>query len=280
MKKKNLIQIIFISLFFLIKEVKLSQEEVLNKYGSIKTKYSSMIINSTEFNLGDDIYLAFNSESDCDDYLRYQFYDEIKDIYNQTSDLKYNMKAGSKAVTHLLGSKAHLSLYYTINKNKGYLENLKGNILYIEFKCEGEVEIKNTKENGSIIYLYIGIFIAVVFLIIFCFLVAKGCLFWYIYLKFIFKKRMFNMNNMRIPGNLGNNQLFMNYPQNRIVYITQPQNAFNNGNYINNNMNYNFNPNNMAQNVPQYPSRQINSEISGNSEYMNYSERNLVSQSS
>ena len=72
----------------------------------------------------------------------------------------------------------------------------------------------------------------------------------------------------------------MNYPQNRIVYITQPQNAFNNGNYINNNMNYNFNPNNMAQNVPQYSSRQINSERSGNLQYMNSTERNLVSQSS
>ena len=45
---------------------------------------------------------------------------------------------------------------------------------------------------------------------------------------------------------------------------------------INNNMNYNFNPNNIAQNVPQYPSRQINSERSGNSQYMNSTERNLV----
>ena len=284
MMKKNLIQIILIFLSFLIKESKLSQEEVLNKYGSIKTKYSSMIINSTDFNLGDDIYLTFNSESNCDEYLRYQFYDEIKDIYNQTSDLKYNMRPGSKAITHLLGSKTHLSLYYTINKNKGYLENLKGNILYIEFKCEGEVEIKNTKDNASIIYLYIGIFIAILFLIIFCFLVAKGCLFWYICLKFVFKKRMYNVDNIGVPVNLGNNQLYMNYPQNSIVYVTQPQNEFNNVNSISNNMNYNynynFNPNNMPQNIQQYPYRQINSEISANSEFMNSTERNFVSQGS
>ena len=57
MRKKNLFLIILILLIFLVKEVKLSEEEIISKYGSIKTKYSSMIINTTEFNLDDDIYL-------------------------------------------------------------------------------------------------------------------------------------------------------------------------------------------------------------------------------
>ena len=73
MRKKNLFLIILILLIFLVKEVKLSEEEIISKYGSIKTKYSSMIINTTEFNLDDDIYLTLNSDLKCDDYLRYQF---------------------------------------------------------------------------------------------------------------------------------------------------------------------------------------------------------------
>jgi hypothetical protein len=95
---------------------------------------------------------------------------------------------------------------------------------------------------------------------------------------------MYNVNNIGVPVNLGNNQLYMNYPQNSIVYVTQPQNEFNNVNSISNNMNYNynynFNPNNMPQNIQQYPYRQINSEISANSEFMNSTERNFVSQGS
>ena len=275
MTKKSLGQIILIFLFFLIKEVKLSPDQVLSKYGSIKTEYSSMIINSTEFNLGDDIYLTINSDLNCDDYLRYQFYDKINDIYNQSSDLKYNMRAGSTAKTNILGRKTHFSLYYTINKNKGILENLKGNLLYIEFKCEGDVEIKNTKDDPTIKFLYFGIFIITLFLIIFCLLLVKKCLFCFFCLKYICKRSpAYNLNNIPNTIDSSNNQLFVNYPQNRIVYVTHEKNA------NNNNMNHNFNPNNVASNVPEYPPRQIYSERSDNTEVMNSSERNLVSQGS
>ena len=264
MRKKNLFLIILILLIFLVKEVKLSEEEIISKYGSIKTKYSSMIINTTEFNLDDDIYLTLNSDLKCDDYLRYQFYDEINEIYNQTSDLKYNMQAGSRAVTNYFGTKTHLSLYYTINKNKGILGNVKGNILYIEFKCEGEVEIKNTRENTSIKFIYFGFFIGILFLIIFFILCAKGCIHWLICLIFIFRKRQtYNMYN--IP-----NQLYINYPNNRIIYVNPNQNT--------NNNNRNNNQNNFASSVPEYPPRQINSENSVSSDIMNSSERNLESQ--
>lgn len=69
---------------------------------------------------------------------------------------------------------------------------------------------------------------------------------------------------------MNNNQLYVHYPQNRIIYINQ------NPNSINNNINYN--PNNPASGVPEYPPREINSENSNSSENMNSSERNLVSQ--
>ena len=95
------------------------------------------------FERGEDIFIKLESDSNCDENIRYQFYDDINEIYNQTSDLKYNLRAQSRSVTHILGKKTHLSLFYTINKNRIDLDNSEGNILYFEFRCEGDVEIKN-----------------------------------------------------------------------------------------------------------------------------------------
>ena len=243
--------IISILFLFFIKEAKSFEEEIINKYGAIKTKYSSMIINTTEFIEGDDIYIVLDSESQCDDYLRYQFYDKLNDIYSQKSDLKYNIRAKSYAVTHILGKKTHLSLYYAINKNKNVLGNLEGKILYIEFKCEGEVEIKNTKSDSSNKFIYIGIFIVIAFLIIFCFLLIQRCLFCVFCLQYLFKKdyqnRGFNLNNIQNPQIVNNPQFFMNYPQDRYIYISQNQNGIQINN-PNNNINY-------AQ-IPEYPPQQ------------------------
>lgn len=268
---KNLctfISILFV--IFLIKEAKSFEEEVLERYSSIKTKYSSIIVNTSEFQQGDDIYLALESDSKCDDYIRYQFYDNISNIYNQTSDLKYNMRAGSRAETNVFGKKTHLSLYYTINKKSEVLENIKGNILYIEFKCEGEVEIKNTKKDASVIYGVIGLFICIIFLIIFCFLFIKGCLFWICCLRFCCKRNTMynrnNFNNIQNLPNFNNRQLYMNQIPSRIVNISQEQNIPQN-NYQIYNVNY--------SNIPNYPPQQQNSENSS-SEAMNSTDRNLV----
>ena len=73
---------------------------------------------------------------------------------------------------------------------------------------------------------------------------------------------MYNMYN--VP-----NQLYINNPHNRIIYVARNQNTINNRNN---------NQNNIASSVPEYPLRQINSENSVSSDIMNSSERNLESQ--
>ena len=263
------ISIIYIS--FLIKAVKSFEEEILEKYGSIKTKYGSMIVNTSEFQQGDNIYLKLESDSNCDDFIRYQFYDNINNIYNQTSDLKYNMRAGSRAVTNVFGRKTHISLYYTINKNGEFLNNIKGNILYFEFKCEGEVEIKNTKNDSSVIFIFIGLFICILFLIIFCFLFIKGCLFWICCLRFCCKRNtIYNVNNLNNMQNIANSrinqQLYMNQIPSRIVNISQEQNIPQNNNHA-----YNVN----YSGIPDSPSHQQNLENSS-STYINSTNKNLV----
>ena len=102
MKKQFFIYITLLFHIFLIKEINSYEEEILTKFGSIKTKYSSMILNTSEFERGDDIYITLESELNCDNYIRYQFYDDINEIYNQTSDLKFNLRAESSSVTNIL----------------------------------------------------------------------------------------------------------------------------------------------------------------------------------
>ena len=278
MRGKYFGQIVLYFLFFLVKEVKLFEEEILNRYGKIKTKYSSMIVNSSEFNINDDIFLTLDSYSMCDDYLRYQFYDEINDIYKQKTDLKYNIKPVSKILSNIIGRKTSIKLYYTINKNRGIIGNLKGNILYIEFRCEGEVLIKNTINDDSSIFVYFGVFIIIIFIIIFCFLFAKGCLFGFFCLSYIFKKKSINnINNAPNPVRFSTNQNFMHNP-NRVIYVSQDQIFFNNRNIYQNNQN--LNRNNLGNNIPNSPINKQNSERSSYKEIMNTTDRNLIFQGS
>ena len=272
MKKRFLLYVTILFHIFLIKEINSFDEEILSKYGSIKTKYSSMILNTSEFERGDDIFIKLESDSNCDEYIRYQFYDNINEIYNQTTDLKFNLRAESRSMTHILGKKTHLSLFYTINKNRIDLDNSEGNILYFEFRCEGEVDIKNTKTNTKIYFVIIGLFIVILFFIIFCFIFIKGILYSFICLKYIFGERNNNYNINAIP-----NALVMNAPQSRIVYIPQNQNLNQKNNLINqNNRNVinQINRNNIGR--PQCPQHQINHQNSSSSIIMNSSERNLI----
>ena len=275
MKKQFILYITILFHFFLIQGINSFEEEMLNKYGSIKTKYSSMILNTTEFERGDDIFIKLESDSNCDENIRYQFYDDINEIYNQTSDLKFNLRAQSRSMTHILGKKTHLSLFYTINKNRIDLDNSEGNILYFEFRCEGEVEIKNTKTNTTIYFVIIAFIIVILFFIIFCFIFIKGCIYSFICLKLLFGERN-NYNINTIP-----NTLVMNAPQSRIVYIPQNQNLNQNNNLINqNNRNivYQNNANYIVR--PQYPQhqqqQQRNAQNLSSSEIMNSTDRNLI----
>ena len=266
MKINYLIRPILFFFFFLIKEVKLFKEEILDKYGSIKTGYSSMIINSSEFYLTDDIYLTLGTNSKCDEYIKYQFYDEIRSIYNQTSDLKYNIKAHSKVWMDLIG----LRMYYKINKNKGILGDLKGNILYIEFKCEGKVTITNERDDPSKIFIYIGISIVLFFVIIICFLMTKGCLFWIFICFNCFCKKRNRYDIDSLPGldTISNEEISLQNSPNRIIYVYQGQNEIN----YNNINNPNFNPNNLSSDKNNLSLRQQNLEKSSNIENINSSE--------
>ena len=234
MKKILSLQTSFIIyLFLLIHKVNSSSELILQKFGSVKTTDNSMIFNTSQFNEGDDIYIIIDSELDCDEYISYQFYDNINEIYKQTTELKYIKSSDSYELTNIFGKKTHLSLYYTIKKEKNILDNLKGDILYFEFKCEGEVEIKNSKKVDSKISAYIGNLFVIFFLIIcfiLCFQICLKC--------FICIHNLLAPKNENPPPPIFPPAQFIHYPVNGMINVMPDLIYYNNNsNNINNNYN-------------------------------------------
>ena len=81
---------LFLFYFYFLVQALSSPEEILNKYSSIKTTNNYAIVNITDFNYNDNIYLSLKSFSSCEEYIEYQFYDSIEDIFNDTTDIKFN----------------------------------------------------------------------------------------------------------------------------------------------------------------------------------------------
>lgn len=238
MNKDNSRQLtIFIFSFFLIGKIFSSPEEILNKYSSIKTKYNSIFMNISEFKYDESIYLTINSENKCDEYLEYLFLDNIDDI-NDKLEFKYTAKPQFKLKRDLIGTNRYTSLFYTIIKRSDILfnlkENIKGNLLYLEFNCRGEVEIINTHkgyENEGLVLLF---YFSLVLLGIFIYIVIKSMISSYIIVKNKLYKIRTNWqvknnmdNNINNPGYINQNQTNIDSPNERIVYVEVSQNLYN-----------------------------------------------------
>ena len=230
-KKSNIIKeykimlpIIIISILF--KESispLLNEDEILNHYSSIKTNYSALIFNSSFFNINNRIYITLKSLNICDNYMGFQFFDDINSIFNSTFD----------SITHITSS---MKLDDNLIKEKKYFTQ--------------EVEVINNKYSFGIIYIGPVFFFVIISLGIFLVIIIKGIICCLITLKMVESKakkiqRKYVMNKIRkMNENDYQNNLF--YPakeiivsQGRYIYIF-PQNSLvnNNDNYQNN---YNYN---------------------------------------
>ena len=163
----------FIFLGYLI--INILSIEILRKDGSKKTRDGYIVFDSSEFLVGDTMHFEIESSSSCDDYLYYQYYDNIDNInisysnFNQMYSVKYNFQS---SVT-VNGELQSLTRHFKIEKKREELADLEGNYLYLEFDCFGSVEISNTKSSGKtiiIIVVVIVVFIIVVliFVLVFC----------------------------------------------------------------------------------------------------------------
>ena len=228
--------------------------EILQKYGTLKTWDDHIVFESKDFSIGDEMYFSLKTVNYCDDYLYYQYYDNIDDI-NDNIDPTYYVIYDSKSSVTVNGVLESLTKSFIIEKKGEDLNGLNGNYLYLKFDCPGSVEIENTKSSGkSTIIIIIIVLIVVVLAIIIIFIVIFFCC----------CKKARALNRLpNIPQNYGYQvnpyyQQMPVYPQyvnNAMVY--QMPSSIPNIVYVNSN---NANNYNMPQNVPVVEN-QINQPI-------------------
>ena len=244
---------ILILSIFLIGKIFSSSEEILNKYSSVKTKNNSIFLNISEFKYDESIYLTINSEKKCDDFLEYLFLDDINNEKDRL-EFKFTVKPEYKLKKDIFGANKYSSWYYNIVKRSDIIfnlkENVKGNLLYLEFNCIGEVEIINTKgghENISLgLLLYFSLFMLFAFIYIILKSIISSCI-------IVMKKSYIITKNWEVKNNNGNynnppyiNRTLtnINYPKERIVCVEVAQNMYNMKQENNNNNNDKHNYNN------------------------------------
>ena len=244
---------IFVFSIFLIGKMCSSSERILNKYSSIKTKNNSIFLNISEFKYDENIYLTINSENKCEDFLEYLFLDDINNKKNSLG-FKFTVKPEIKLKKDFFGANKYSSWYYNIVKRSDIIfnlkENVKGNLLYLEFNCIGEVEIINTKgghENISLgLLLYFSLFMLFAFIYIILKSIISSCI-------IVMKKSYIITKNWEVKNNNGNynnppyiNRTLtnINYPKERIVCVEVAQNMYNMKQENNNNNNDKHNYNN------------------------------------
>lgn len=232
---------------FLIGKIFSSSEGILNKYSSVKTKNNSIFLNISEFKYDESIYLTINSEKKCDDFLEYLFLDDINNEKDRL-EFKFTVKPEYKLKKDIFGANKYSSWYYNIVKRSDIIfnlkENVKGNLLYLEFNCIGEVEIINTKgghENISLgLLLYFSLFMLFAFIYIILKSIISSCI-------IVMKKSYIITKNWEVKNNKSNynNPVYINRtptnkncPKERIIYVEVAQNMYN-MNQENNNSNYN-----------------------------------------
>ena len=238
---------------FLIRKIFSSSEGILNKYSSVKTKNNSIFLNISEFKYDESIYLTINSEKKCDDFLEYLFLDDINNEKDRL-EFKFTVKPEYKLKKDIFGANKYSSWYYNIVKRSDIIfnlkENVKGNLLYLEFNCIGEVEIINTKgghENISLgLLLYFSLFMLFAFIYIILKSIISSCI-------IVMKKSYIITKNWEVKNNNGNynnppyiNRTLtnINYPKERIVCVEVAQNMYNMKQENNNNNNDKHNYNN------------------------------------
>ena len=269
------IHLLFVIIFFLIINESLSEGEAdtvtetegnisytfkvdLKKHKKVTVPASDelIIFDSSDFDIGEEIYFKITADSFNKDYLLYKFFDNGVSMSNDNLD-NYKKANPSKTDNEYDGGNiVSVTKYYTIKKDERVLGSIKGKYLVIVFDCTGNVLIENTKENEGKTTMIVVIVVVVVVVI-----AAAICI--YCYCK---KKKALaegtTTNEVYVGNNNNNNQNYnmnMNSGNNANIYSNNyNNNNYNNNNYNNNNYNSNNYNNNNYNNI-NYDNNNYNS---------------------
>ena len=228
----------FINIYLIINVLSI---QILKKDESIKTDNNYVIFDSSQFAIEDEMYFELKAKSLCDEYLDYQFFDNIDSI-DYYSDLSYYTSKEASSSTSINGVITSYTLYFTIKKKESELNGLKGNYLLLQYNCDiSSVEFSNTKTSGKTKVITIAIIVVVIFVVVFVGIILIIC--------FCLKRRS---NPIIYEGQ-------QNYPYHVNPYypgqIIQPQYQYGNAAivYPNSNMVINAPPNSVNYNNGAFP---------------------------
>ena len=141
----------------------------LGKDGILEIEDNTIVFNSSNFNLYDNIEFKFSTYYYCENILHYQFYD----IYNRVYQI-FHANHSVISSKEVIEDKKDIK-YFTIYKINEVLNGLDGNFLLLKFNCTGKVEIENfshklKKEYIALIIIMIIIIIIITIVSIICYL--------------------------------------------------------------------------------------------------------------
>ena len=145
-------------------------EIILKKKDKITTSKNYVFYDSSDDSVNDKMHFILESDSYCDNELKYGYYDSLDNINNPL--IPYSVSFSSEENTTTEDNKMILKTkYFSIKKQKDELGDLNGNYLLLYFGCAGEVNIENGKKKLSTEIILIIIASVLVALLIIGFIV-------------------------------------------------------------------------------------------------------------
>ena len=145
-------------------------EIILKKKDKITTSKNYVFYDSSDDSVNDKMHFILESDSYCDNELKYGYYDSLDNINNPL--IPYSVSFSSEENTTTEDNKMILKTkYFSIKKQKDELGDLNGNYLLLYFGCAGEANIENGKKKLSTEIILIIIASVLVALLIIGFIV-------------------------------------------------------------------------------------------------------------
>ena len=232
-----------------------SNDKILKKYGTIEADALdySVIMDTSGFKKGENIYLKIRAREFIDNYLYYEFFDNIN-TYEPRDNWDYYEYINKKK-TESDYKAGYFTNYYEIKKDDTVLHGVEGNYLALFFfVTSGRVTITNTKEDegklstGAIV----GIIIAVV--VIIAIVIIGWCIKRRKHQQYQNQPEVVVSNNQNYNQQYNNNQNYNQQYNNNQNYNQNQMYGANSNDpmaYPNNNQQQNYPPPNTAY-PPQY----------------------------
>ena len=133
-------------------------QKLLEKYGDYESYSKYAIFVSNDFSVDEDMYFTLTISCECDEDLKYEYFDSIEEAYEKIN-IKYipEFSVSSKtSYEESSGSYSVMKYYFTIKKKSNEFNNTNGKylLLYYNFESSSIRFSNNKSDEGKKIKIY------------------------------------------------------------------------------------------------------------------------------